>query len=113
MSISPDDPGLFGYDGVGNDWFWILMKTDLKASEIYLLLKVFLEIILSFLLLISHFCSKYSAIPQVVANKEILINQVAQDLHYFFNRTNTLHKIEFFPKISIFIVLIYILIIFS
>jgi len=40
MSINPDDPGLFGYDGVANDWFWILMETDLKPSEIYLLLAV-------------------------------------------------------------------------
>ena len=56
MSINPDDPGIFGYDGVANDWFWILMETDLKASEIYLLLKVFTKIFMKFLfILISNF----------------------------------------------------------
>ena len=40
MSISPDDPGLFGYEGVANDWYWILKETDLRPDEVYLLLVV-------------------------------------------------------------------------
>lgn len=43
MAISPDDPGLFGYIGVAMDWFYVLMETDVKPSEVYLLLKNSIE----------------------------------------------------------------------
>ena len=43
ITVNPDDPGLFGYMGVAFDWFKILMETDIKPSEIYLLLKYSFE----------------------------------------------------------------------
>jgi adenosine deaminase len=43
VSISPDDPGFFGYMGVAMDWFYIIMETDIKPSELYLLLKYSIE----------------------------------------------------------------------
>jgi len=39
VTVSPDDPGLFGYLGVTTDWFKLFMESDLKAHEFYLLIK--------------------------------------------------------------------------
>ena len=39
LTINSDDPGFFGYEGVTMDWFYIIMETDVKPTELYLLLK--------------------------------------------------------------------------
>lgn len=43
VSINPDDPGFFGYEGVSHDWFKIFMETDLKPKEIYFFAKYSIE----------------------------------------------------------------------
>jgi len=67
VSISPDDPGFFGYTGVAMDWFQILMQTDIKLSEIYLLLKN----------------SILKASPNIYIHKDILIERLQKDFTEF------------------------------
>lgn len=39
LTINSDDPGIFGYEGVTMDWFYLIMNTDMKPSDMYLLVK--------------------------------------------------------------------------
>jgi len=43
LSISPDDPAFFGYEGVSFDWFKLLMETELTPKEYFLLVKNSIE----------------------------------------------------------------------
>jgi hypothetical protein len=43
ISISPDDPGFFGYEGVNVDWFKIFMETNIKPEEAYYLVRDSIE----------------------------------------------------------------------
>jgi adenosine deaminase len=70
VSISPDDPGFFGYTGVAMDWFLIMMQTDIKLSEIYLLLKN----------------SILKASPSIYKEKDYLINKLQKDLTEFIEK---------------------------
>ncbi|KAL4465292.1 hypothetical protein ABPG74_002006 [Tetrahymena malaccensis] len=70
MAISPDDPGLFGYIGVAMDWFYVLMETDIKPSEVYLLLKNSIE---------------YSSIKEIRDNSQQYLQRLRDDLDAFFS----------------------------
>lgn len=39
ITINSDDPGFFGYEGVTMDWLYLIMQSDLKPSDMYLLIK--------------------------------------------------------------------------
>jgi len=39
ITVNSDDPGIFGYEGVTMDWFYLIMNTGLKTSDMYLLVK--------------------------------------------------------------------------
>lgn len=69
VSISPDDPGIFGYLGVSMDWFFLINETNVKLSEIYLLLKHSID---------------HSTIPEVVKDREGYLKTIVDGLDQFY-----------------------------
>jgi len=73
VTISPDDPGFFYYNGVRMDWFNLILQSDLLPSEYYILLR---NSILK------------TSIKEIKNNAQKFLDETKTQMEKFFNSKN-------------------------